>query len=86
MSWGASVVGAVTVPDPELAEILSIIISLVFLLPLIAAATRRLHDTGRSGWWQLLYLTVIGAIFVIFWLATDTEKSDNRYGSYEISA
>lgn len=86
MSWGASIVGAVTFPDPELAEIFSIIISLVFLLPALAAATRRLHDTGRSGWWQLLYLTVIGGIFVIVWLATDTEKSDNKYGSYENSA
>lgn len=86
MSWGASIVGAVTFPDPVLAEISSIIVLLVFLLPSLAAATRRLHDTGRSGWWQLLYLTVIGGIFVIVWLATDTEKSDNKYGSYENSA
>ena len=86
MSWGASVVGAVTVPYPESAEMFSIIASLVFFLPLLAAATRRLHDTGRSGWWQLLCLTVIGVILVIVWLAMDTEKSDNKYGPYKISA
>ena len=32
------------------------IFSLVTLIPAISAATRRLHDTNRSGWWQLLVL------------------------------
>lgn len=41
---------------------LSSLINLAVLLPSVAAATRRLHDTGRSGWWQLLSLTVIGLI------------------------
>ena len=29
-------------------------ISLILLIPLVNACTRRLHDVNRSGWWQLL--------------------------------
>ena len=32
---------------------------IIILLPSLAVGARRLHDTGRSGWWQLLYLSLI---------------------------
>ena len=32
---------------------------IICLLPALAVGSRRLHDTGRSGWWQLLYLTSV---------------------------
>jgi uncharacterized membrane protein YhaH (DUF805 family) len=39
-------------------------------VPSIAAAARRLHDTNRSGWWQLLGLIpVVGWIVLIVFLA-----------------
>lgn len=63
--------------NPDLVDVFSGIIYLVLLLPWIAVATRRLHDTGRSGWLQLI------PIVVIIWLVEDTEKSDNKYGPYE---
>ena len=51
---------------------LSALFSLATLLPSIAAATRRLHDTNRSGWWQLIVLLpVIGLIIVIVFLAQE---------------
>ena len=81
LSWGASIVGAVTMGgDPMLQEILPIIVSLALLLPMLAATTRRLHDTGRTGWWQLLYLTIIGGILVLIWCAFDTKMESNKYG------
>ncbi len=43
--------------------------SLATLLPMIAAGARRLHDTNRSGWWQLLALVPLGVILVIIFLA-----------------
>ena len=39
---------------PKAMTVLSIAFTLAFLLPSIAVAIRRLHDTGRSGWWYLL--------------------------------
>jgi uncharacterized membrane protein YhaH (DUF805 family) len=36
---------------------------ILFLLPLITAGVRRLHDTNRSGWWLLLlYAPYVGWI------------------------
>jgi len=51
---------------------LSGIFSLVTLIPAISAATRRLHDTNRSGWWQLLVLVpVIGTLVLVFFLVQE---------------
>jgi len=46
------------------------IFALLMLLPELAVGARRLHDTGRSGWWQLLVLLpVIGIIvLIVFWV------------------
>jgi uncharacterized membrane protein YhaH (DUF805 family) len=42
---------------------------------------RRLRDTGRSGWWQLLaFIPVIGAIVLIVFYATAGERTANSYG------
>lgn len=38
-------------------------------LPSLAVGARRLHDVGRSGWWQLLGLTIVGLIPLIWWWA-----------------
>lgn len=51
---------------------LSGLFSLGTLLPSIAAASRRLHDTNRSGWWQLMVIIpVIGAIVLTVFLAQE---------------
>lgn len=47
----------------------------------LAAGARRLHDTGRSGWWLLLHFTVIGSLLLIFWWCLPGNKGDNAYGS-----
>jgi DNA-binding CsgD family transcriptional regulator len=38
------------------------------MLPLLAAGARRLHDSGRSGWWQLFLLAPVGGIVVLGFL------------------
>jgi uncharacterized membrane protein YhaH (DUF805 family) len=54
--------------------------SLAVLIPGIAVAVRRLHDTGRSGWWLLLSLIpFVGAIVLIIFLASETESGTNQY-------
>ncbi len=60
-------------------RIVSGLVSLALLLPGLAVGARRLHDTGRSGWWQLLSLTIVGIIVLIVWWAGDSH-ADNAHG------
>lgn len=53
---------------------------IIILLPSLAVGARRLHDTGRSGWWQLLYLTIVGIIVLIVWWVADGDKKKNKFG------
>ncbi len=60
--------------------LLSGIYSLAVFIPALAVGARRLHDIGKSGWWQLIVLIpIIGVILLIVWFATDS-KEDNQYG------
>jgi Protein of unknown function (DUF805) len=52
------------------------------LLPSLAVGARRLHDTGRSGWWLLIgIIPLIGWIVIIVFLVTEGERQPNAYGS-----
>lgn len=47
-----------------------VIVALGLLIPKIAIAARRLHETGHSGWWQLIQLIpILGWIILIIMLA-----------------
>lgn len=61
--------------------VLSSIWSLIILVPSISVAARRLHDIGRSGWWQLIGLTIIGLIPLIYWLVKQGDHWQNIYGA-----
>lgn len=63
-----------------LTNVLSSIYGLAVLIPGIAVATRRLHDTNRSGWWQLIAFTIIGIIPLLIWFIQDSDPGDNRFG------
>lgn len=61
--------------------ILSGLYSLAVLLPSLALAVRRLHDTGRSGWWILIGLVpLVGGIILIVLYALDSQPGANQYG------
>ncbi len=53
---------------------------LAILVPNLAVGARRLHDTGRSGWWQLIVLTIIGIVVLIVWYAQDSKPGPNSHG------
>lgn len=56
------------------------LVPLVTLLPSIAVGARRLHDIGKSGWWQLLALIpLIGWLVLIYW-AVQPSDGDNDHG------
>lgn len=54
---------------------------LALLIPSIAAAIRRLHDTDRSGWWLLIaFIPLIGAIVLLVFFVTGGTAGANSYG------
>ena len=57
------------------------IFALVHLLPSLGVTVRRLHDTGRSGWWILLsFIPIIGALVLLYFMVISGEPQDNAYG------
>lgn len=57
--------------------------SLAILVPGFAVSVRRLHDTGRRGWWLLLSLVpVIGPLVLLFFFLQDSEPGQNGYGPH----
>lgn len=68
--WFFLLLAIIGVASSATHQILSILATVATISPSIAAATRRLHDTNRSGWWQLLALVpFVGAIALFFLLA-----------------
>ncbi len=53
------------------------------LLPSIAVSIRRLHDTGRSGWWLLIGLVpLVGGLILLYFMILDSQAGSNEYGPY----
>lgn len=62
--------------------VLSLLFTLAVLIPGIAVAVRRLHDTDRSGWWYLLILIpIVGFIVLIIWFCSRGTGDANRFGA-----
>ncbi len=59
--------------------ILSSIFSLAILLPTIGVSVRRLHDTGKVGWWYLIAFIPLGGLVLLYFFVQDSEP-DNQYG------
>ena len=62
-----------------LGDVVNGLVALGLLLPALAVGTRRLHDIGKSGWWQLIMLTVIGLLVLIYWWAQPAVEGGNAY-------
>lgn len=61
--------------------VLGIVFALAILLPALAVTVRRLHDTGRSGWWLLIALVPFaGPIVLLVFACLDSEPGENQYG------
>ena len=54
---------------------------LAILIPSIAVAIRRLHDTNRSGWWLLIALIpFIGALVLLVFYVLPGTVGPNKFG------
>ena len=73
---------ATGIVDIESAEmgIVSIIFSLLLFVPSLSVTARRLQDRGWSGWWQLLYLTIVGALVIIVLNILPAKEDENKWG------
>lgn len=59
----------------------NLLVSVAIFLPSLAVGIRRLHDTGRSGWWYLLiFLPIIGWIILLVFFCTKTQEQANQWG------
>jgi uncharacterized membrane protein YhaH (DUF805 family) len=63
--------------------VVQLLFGLAFLYATFAIQTKRLHDRGKSGWWNLIgFVPVVGAIYLFIvcgFLRGDA--GPNRYGS-----
>ncbi|MYS24240.1 Uncharacterized membrane protein YhaH, DUF805 family [Streptomyces sp. DvalAA-14] len=59
----------------------SAVYALAVLLPSLGVLVRRLHDTGKSGWFVLLVFVPLADIALLVFLCLDGERGQNKYGS-----
>lgn len=71
--WFVLFVALVTSVGTMISDVAGGIVLLLLLLPLAAAGARRLHDIGRSGWWQLFALAPVGFVVPLVLLVLPTE-------------
>tara|TARA_R110002050_G_scaffold3762_1_gene19576 strand:- start:5983 stop:6414 length:432 start_codon:yes stop_codon:yes gene_type:complete len=68
------------------AGVLVALFTLGTLVQSITLTARRLHDRGRSGWWQLMFIVPFLNFIVFYWLVRDAKDTtealtyENPYG------
>lgn len=61
----------------------AVIFGLAVFIPTLAVIVRRLHDTGKRGWWLLLgFVPVVGGLILLILLAIDSDPGTNQYGPH----
>lgn len=69
---------------------LSVVVGIGFLalvIPSIAVTVRRLHDTGRTGWWILMgFVPFIGDIVLLIFAVLPSQEGENQYGPSPLEA
>jgi uncharacterized membrane protein YhaH (DUF805 family) len=61
--------------------ILDLLLFFATIVPGLAVGVRRLHDTGKSGWWLLIgFVPCVGFIVLLVFFVTDSEPVPNEYG------
>ncbi len=85
--WGFLVVlfvaiGATALLFESTGYIVATVVMLAIFLPNLAVTVRRLHDTGRSGWWLLLvFIPFIGGLILFVFMLLDSQPESNKWGA-----
>ena len=54
---------------------------LVTIVPALAVLVRRLHDTGKTGWWALIgFVPLVGGIVLLVFTVLDSDAGENKFG------
>ncbi len=56
------------------------LLNLAFLLPYLGVTVRRLHDTGRAGWWLLISFVPLLSIAILVFMFLPSNPGPNKYG------
>ncbi|MDH5361600.1 MAG: DUF805 domain-containing protein [Gammaproteobacteria bacterium] len=66
--------------------VLSTLFGLALIIPSIAVTIRRLHDSGKSGWWLLFMLIpLLGWIVGLIFMVLGSSEGENKYGANPIT-
>ncbi len=70
--------------DSKANDVFSVLLGvylLIVFIPFFGVIVRRLHDSGKSGWYLFIYLVpIVGPITTIVLLCFDSEYGPNKYG------
>jgi len=78
----ASIVDKNVIGDVIGVPVVQAIVALALVVPTVAVAVRRLHDTDRSGWWLLVaVIPLIGGVALLVWFCLRGAAGDNRFGA-----
>lgn len=71
----------IAVTEPPWLGAFTLLYVLGMCVPVASATVRRLHDTGRAGWWLLVALVpLVGSIILLVFSVLDGQRGENRYG------
>ncbi|MFT3890150.1 MAG: DUF805 domain-containing protein [Anaerolineales bacterium] len=74
--WFALFITLVSAASVYVSQNVYYIFQIAVLLPFLAVGARRLHDIGKSGWWQLFLLVPIGGLVVLgIWWASPADNT-----------
>ncbi|HEX6247948.1 MAG TPA: DUF805 domain-containing protein [Nocardioidaceae bacterium] len=62
--------------------VVGLVTSLALFIPSLAVTARRLHDTGRSGWWMLVLVLPLLALFPVMFMGVVSVAADGAFSSF----
>jgi uncharacterized membrane protein YhaH (DUF805 family) len=65
--------------------ILTMVFAIGLLIPSLAVAVRRLHDTDHSGWWMLLCIVPFAGLYILYLLIIEGTQGSNRFGETPVA-
>ena len=64
----------------DIFNVVALVYALALLVPSLAVGCRRLHDSGKSGWLQLIWLIPLVGLVIMIVLFVLPSGDDNKYG------